>query len=147
MLRLWRLTGDDYYFARARDHVFCFRQFVARHDADFNARRGMVPEQWFHTDWTHPKGMVLPLAHAWCAGWIVWVGDWLRDWGTLFIDPGNEKLYVIESVEIVDCDWEGGVVTIRNPWNRAVELTVVNIANAERAVFHLPAGETHLFQI
>ncbi|HEY3413664.1 MAG TPA: hypothetical protein VGM51_11515 [Armatimonadota bacterium] len=147
LLRLWRLSGDDFYFARARDHVFCFRQFVARGDGDFNARRGMVPEQLFHTDWTHPKGMVLPLAHSWCAGWIILVEDWLRDWGTLFVDPLNEKLYVIESVEILDEDWEGGVVTIRNPWNRDVDLTVVNMASAERAIFHLPACETHMFQI
>lgn len=147
LLRLWRLTGDDYYFARARDHVYCFRQFVARQDGDFNARRGMVPEQWFHTDWTHPKGMVLPLSHSWCAGWIVWVEDWLSDWGTLFIDPVNEKLYVIESVKIDDLDFEGGIMTIRNPWNRDVDLTVVNMANAERAILHLPAGETHLYQI
>ena len=147
LLHLWRLTGDDYYFARARDHVYCFRQFVARRDADFNARRGMVPEQLYHTDWTHPKGMVLPLSHAWCAGWIVLVEDWLREWGTLFVDSANLKLYSLETVEILDEDWESGVVTIRNPWNQDVDLTVVNIATAERALFHLPAGETHVYQV
>jgi hypothetical protein len=147
LLRLWRLTGDDYYFARARDHVFCFRQFIAREDADFNARKGMVPEQWFHTDWTHPKGMVLPLAHSWCAGWIVWVEDWLREWGTLFVDPSRQRLYNLESVEIVEEDWEGQAVAIKNPWDRPVDLIVVNMATADRTVLRLPPGQTHLYQL
>lgn len=147
LLRLWRLTGDDYYFARARDHVFCFRQFIARRDGDFNARRGMVPEQWFHTDWTHPKGMVLPLAHSWCAGWIVLVEDWLREWGTLFIDPTRQRLYNLESVDIIEEDWDGQSVAIRNPWDRPVDLTVVNMATADRALFRLPAGQTHVYQL
>lgn len=147
LLRLWRLTGDDYYFDRARDHIFCFRQFIARCDGDFNARRGMVPEQWFHTDWTHPKGMLLPLAHSWCAGWIVWVEDWLQRWGTLFIDPIRQKLYSLEYVDIVDDDWEGGVLTLRNPWDSPLDLTVVNLATANRNVFHIAAGETHHYQL
>ena len=145
MLRLWRVTGDDYLFYRARDHVFCFRQFIARDDGDFNARKGMVPEQWYHTDWTHPKGYVLPLAHSWCAGWIVWVEDWLQSFGTMFVHPLQHKVYLLESVEIVDVDWPGGTITLRNPWDRDVDIRVLNLVTEEAVVFHLPANETHLY--
>lgn len=146
MLRLWRLTGDDYYFSRARDHLFCFRQFVARADGDFNARRGMVPEQWFHTDWTHPKGGVLPLAHSWCAGWIVMIEDWLSDWGNLFLDPAQKRHYCLEVVDVLDVDWVAGTVKIANPWSRDLDLKVFNLVSEERSVFHLPAGQIQLFQ-
>jgi hypothetical protein len=147
LLRLWRITGDDYLFQRARDQVFCFRQFIARADGDFNARKGMVPEQWFHTDWTHPKGCVLPLAHSWCAGWIVWVEDWLQTFGTLFVDPVHHKVSLLESVDILDENWAGGTITLRNPWSRDVEVQVLNTATEERATYHLPANETHLYQL
>jgi hypothetical protein len=147
LLRLWRITGDDYLFQRARDQVFCFRQFIARGDGDFNARKGMVPEQWFHTNWTHPKGCVLPLAHAWCAGWIVWVEDWLKTFGTLFVDPTRHKVSLLEAVEVLDENWAGGTITLRNPWDRDVDIQVLNTATEERVTYHLPAGETHLYQL
>lgn len=127
LLRLWRITRDDFYFARARDHLFCFRQFIAREDGDFNARRGMVPEQWFHTDWTHPKGYILPLAHAWCAGWTVWIEDWLSSFGHIFIDPDCEGLYLLESLVVEDVDWQTGVLRLTNPWTRDLALRVVNL--------------------
>ena len=72
LLKLWHWTQDGYYLDRALDHLLCFHQFIARRDGDFGARKGMVPEQWYQTDWTHPKGSVLPLAHAWCAGLILY---------------------------------------------------------------------------
>lgn len=147
LLRLWRITGDDYLFQRARDQVFCFRQFIAREDGDFNARKGMVSEQFFHTDWTHPKGCVLPLAHAWCAGWIVWVEDWLQTFGALFVDPVRHKVCLLEAVEIVDENWAGGTITLRNPWDLDVDILVLNTATEERVTYHLPARETHLYQL
>lgn len=145
LLRLWRVTEDDYLFYRARDHIFCFRQFIAREDGDFNARKGMVPEQWFYTDWTHPKGYVLPLAHSWSAGWIVWVEDWLQSFGTLFVHPVQHKVYLLEAVNIVDVDWPGGTITLHNPWDREVEVRVVNLVTEETVIYHLPANETHLY--
>lgn len=69
--RLSEITGDDYYRRRALDHLQCFHQFIARKDGDFNARKGQITEQWFHTDWTHAKGSMLQLAHCWCAGFVI----------------------------------------------------------------------------
>ncbi len=65
---LWRATGDRYYLDRARDNLGCFLQLVARADGDFNARKGMVTERYYHTDCFQPKGSLLTLSHAWCAG-------------------------------------------------------------------------------
>jgi hypothetical protein len=140
LLRLWRLTGDDYYFNRARDHVFCFRQFVARTDGDFNARKGMVPEQWFHTDWTHPKGCILPLAHSWCAGWLIWVEDCLRRTGNVFVDPVRRRYYLLEPLYVEDEDWDSGSIQFGNPWETPLDLVVVNVATEERVRLHVEAG-------
>lgn len=68
MLALWRHTGDDHYLDRARDNLACFLQFIARADGDFNARRGMATERYYHTDYLQPKGSLLTLSHAWCLG-------------------------------------------------------------------------------
>ncbi|NMC82642.1 MAG: hypothetical protein GYA63_07315, partial [Armatimonadetes bacterium] len=137
---------DDFYFARARDHLFCFRQFIAREDGDFNARRGMVPEQWFHTDWTHPKGYILPLAHAWCAGWTVWIEDWLSSFGHIFIDPDCEGLYLLESLVVEDVDWQTGVLRLTNPWTRDLALRVVNLRSEERRLLKITAGDSVILQ-
>jgi hypothetical protein len=72
LLQLWEWTDDGYYLDRALDHLLCFHQFVARQDGDFNARLGMVPGRWHQTDWTHPKGSLLALSHAKCAGSILY---------------------------------------------------------------------------
>jgi hypothetical protein len=72
MLQLARLTGDAYYRDRTRDNLACFLQFVARHDGDFGARRGMISERYHHTDWAAPKGDLLPISHAWCAGLLLY---------------------------------------------------------------------------
>lgn len=68
LVALWRLTGDRYYLDRARDNLACFLQMIARDDGDFNARRGMVTERYYHTDCFGPKGSLLTLSHTWCAG-------------------------------------------------------------------------------
>ena len=46
----------------------CFRQFIARYDGDFGARKGMAAERYLQTDCFGPKGTVQPLSHAWCLG-------------------------------------------------------------------------------
>jgi hypothetical protein len=71
MLALWRATGDEHYLARTRDNLACFFQFVARHDGDFGARRGMVSERFHQTDWAAPKGTLQPLSHAWSVGVVL----------------------------------------------------------------------------
>jgi uncharacterized protein YyaL (SSP411 family) len=68
LLMLWRWTDDDYYLDRARDNLACFLQFIAREDGDFNARRGMATERYYHTDYLQPKGSLLSVSHAWCLG-------------------------------------------------------------------------------
>ena len=60
--------GDPHYAERADETLACFRQFVARHDGDFNAYRGMVSERYYQTPCFQPKGMLLTLSHAWCVG-------------------------------------------------------------------------------
>lgn len=61
-------TGDVYYAERAREHLDCARQFIARHDGDFGARRGMATERYYQTDVFGRKGDLLPLSHAWSVG-------------------------------------------------------------------------------
>ncbi|PJJ71296.1 hypothetical protein CLV46_0839 [Diaminobutyricimonas aerilata] len=68
LLDLAEATGDIHYRDRAEEALACFRQFVARHDGDFNAYRGMVSERFYQTSCFQPKGMLLTLSHAWSAG-------------------------------------------------------------------------------
>ena len=68
LLELAEAIGDDHYRERAEETLACFRQFVARHDGDFNAYRGMVSERFYQTSCFQPKGMLLTLSHAWSAG-------------------------------------------------------------------------------
>jgi hypothetical protein len=68
LVELSRLTGDDHYRLRAGEALAAWRQFVARRDGDFNARRGMVTERFYQTDCFGPKGSLLPLSHAWSGG-------------------------------------------------------------------------------
>jgi len=60
--------GDDHYRIRADETLACFRQFIARHDGDFNAYRGMASERYYQTSCFQPKGMMLTLSHAWSVG-------------------------------------------------------------------------------
>ncbi|MQA24717.1 MAG: hypothetical protein GEU94_04440 [Micromonosporaceae bacterium] len=68
MRRLAESADDPYYRESTRENLACFRQFVARHDGDFNAYRGMVSERFYQTACFQPKGMLLTLSHAWCVG-------------------------------------------------------------------------------
>jgi hypothetical protein len=72
MVRLARETGDDYYLARTRENLACFRQFIAREDGDFGARRGMASERYYQTDCFDAKGGLLPLSHAWSVGVLLY---------------------------------------------------------------------------
>ncbi|MDR0592770.1 MAG: hypothetical protein LBG60_05840 [Bifidobacteriaceae bacterium] len=65
------LTGSAEPLARNQETLACFRQFIARRDGDFNARRGMVTERYYQTECFAPKGMVLTLSHAWCLGVVL----------------------------------------------------------------------------
>jgi hypothetical protein len=68
LVELSRRTGDDHYRLRAAEALAAWRQFVARHDGDFNAMRGMVTERFYQTDCFRAKGSLLPLSHAWTGG-------------------------------------------------------------------------------
>ncbi|HEY7794952.1 MAG TPA: hypothetical protein VIA10_13180 [Gaiellaceae bacterium] len=72
MVRLARATGEDWYLQTTRENLACFRQFVARHDGDFGARRGMTSERYYQTDVFGEKGGLLPLAHAWTTGVLLY---------------------------------------------------------------------------
>jgi hypothetical protein len=72
MIRLARATGVDWYEQTTRENLACFRQLVARHDGDFGARRGMTTERYYQTDVFAPKGGILPLAHAWTTGVLLY---------------------------------------------------------------------------
>jgi hypothetical protein len=71
MVRLARLTGDDFYLDRTRDNLACFLDGIVRFDGDLGGRRGMVPERWFQTAYGGPKGEIGPLSHAWCLGLLL----------------------------------------------------------------------------
>jgi hypothetical protein len=68
LVELSRASGDDHYRLRADESLVAWRQFVARRDGDFNARRGMISERFYQTDCFRPKGSLLPLSHAWTGG-------------------------------------------------------------------------------
>jgi hypothetical protein len=60
------------YRTSALQHLECFRQFIARHDGDFGAQRGMAAERYLQTDCFGAKGTVQPLSHAWCLGVLLY---------------------------------------------------------------------------
>jgi hypothetical protein len=60
------------YRTSALQHLECFRQFIARHDGDFGARRGMAAERYLQTDCFGPKGTLEPLSHSWCLGVLLY---------------------------------------------------------------------------
>ncbi|MDX6398799.1 MAG: hypothetical protein QOJ43_2207 [Gaiellaceae bacterium] len=72
LVRLARETGEEWYEQTARENLACFRQFVARHDGDFGARKGMTTERYYQTDVFAAKGGLLPLAHAWTNGVLLY---------------------------------------------------------------------------
>jgi hypothetical protein len=56
------------YRSSALQHLECFRQFIARWDGDFGARKGMAAERYLQTDCFGPKGTLDPLSHSWSLG-------------------------------------------------------------------------------
>src|SRR5918994_780151 len=72
MIRLAEATGDEWYERTTRENLACFRQFVARHDGDFGARKGLTTERYYQTDVFDEKGGLLPLAHAWTTGVLLY---------------------------------------------------------------------------
>jgi len=72
MLKLYKFTGDDYYLDRTIDNICFSLQFIARFDGDFNALRGMMPEQFYYVDWLRPSGTILTLSHSWCLGMVIY---------------------------------------------------------------------------
>ncbi|MFL6067100.1 MAG: hypothetical protein ACJ74N_05120 [Gaiellaceae bacterium] len=60
------------YRASALQNLDCFRQFIARKDGDFGARRGMAAERYLQTDCFGHKGTLLPLSHAWSIGVLLY---------------------------------------------------------------------------
>jgi hypothetical protein len=75
MVRLARHARDAQYLERTRENLACFRQFIARRDGDFNARRGMAPERLYQTACFGPKGAIGPLSHAWSLGLLLYACD------------------------------------------------------------------------
>jgi hypothetical protein len=72
MVQLAEATGDGWYRETTRENLACFRQFVARHDGDFGAMKGMTSERYYQTDVFEPKGGLLPLSHAWTGGVLLY---------------------------------------------------------------------------
>jgi hypothetical protein len=60
------------YRTSALQNLACFRQFIARDDGDFGARRGMAAERYLQTDCFGPKGTLDPLSHAWSIGVLLY---------------------------------------------------------------------------
>ncbi len=60
------------YRASALENLDCFRQFIARKDGDFGARKGMAAERYLQTDCFGPKGTLQPLSHAWSVGVLLY---------------------------------------------------------------------------
>jgi hypothetical protein len=60
------------YRTSALQHLECFRQFIARFDGDFGAKRGMAAERYLQTDCFGPKGTLQPLSHSWCLGVLLY---------------------------------------------------------------------------
>lgn len=71
LLKLSALTGKPHYRERAEEQRLYALQFIAREDGDFGARKGMMPDEIYPTDWWQPKGRVLALSHAWCLGAVL----------------------------------------------------------------------------
>jgi hypothetical protein len=72
MLRLADAVGEEWYRETALENLACFRQFIARHDGDFGAQRGMAAERYLQTDCFGPKGTLDPLSHAWSIGVLLY---------------------------------------------------------------------------
>jgi hypothetical protein len=121
LLQLWRATGDEYYHSAARDLLGFARQTLARVDGECNARRGMLTEQWFHVDWTHPKGAILQLAHAWCNGLAIYAMQQAADWGQFWL---GERVWSLEPTAQVDPGDRPERLRLINPFEVPLRLRV-----------------------
>ncbi|HEY0605248.1 MAG TPA: hypothetical protein VGD58_20175, partial [Herpetosiphonaceae bacterium] len=119
-LKLWHMLRDDYYFDTARDLLGFARQTLARVDGECNARRGMLSEQWFHVDWTHPKGAMLALAHAWCNGLAIYAFQEAAQFGHLWL---GERVWMLEPTALLD-EPTPERVRLRNPFAEPLTLRV-----------------------
>jgi rhamnogalacturonyl hydrolase YesR len=99
LLKLWQLTADDYYFERSKDHLFCFLQTIARRDGDLNARRGMISEQWYTTDWAFHKGSMTQVSHSWCLGLPLLAHHAIRASGSVIVDRTKQHVYCLEPLQ------------------------------------------------
>jgi hypothetical protein len=117
-LRLWQLTGDDLYFETARDLLGFARQTLVRVDGELNARRGMYTEQWYHVDWTHPKGTLLQLAHAWCNGLALYGLQEAQRFGQLWL---GERVLCLEPSAL---SADRLAVSLHNPFDGPLRLRV-----------------------
>ncbi len=75
LVTLSRLTGDGWFAIRAAEAFAAARQFVARADGDFNARRGMAPERVYQTAAFGPKGAIGRASHAWVLGHLLYASE------------------------------------------------------------------------
>jgi hypothetical protein len=66
------LALGEPYATSARQHLECFRQFIARYDGDFGALKGMQAERYLQTDCFGAKGDLQPLSHAWSLGVLLY---------------------------------------------------------------------------
>jgi hypothetical protein len=79
LVRLGVALNDPWYGVRAAEHLAASRQFIARNDGDFNARRGMAPERLYQTDCFGPKGSIGALSHAWVLGLLLYASETALD--------------------------------------------------------------------
>ncbi|MGE5673248.1 MAG: hypothetical protein ACM3XM_05125, partial [Mycobacterium leprae] len=125
LLALYQATGDLHYVERVRDHLQCFLQFIARRDGDFGARRGMISEQWYHTDGIAPKGTVLGLSHSWCAGLVILAAREAHDFGDVVIDWPARRAVALEAVTLrTEAQTAGLRLVLANPWPRPLRLSL-----------------------
>jgi hypothetical protein len=87
MVTLARMTGERRYLDLTREHLAAARQLIARHDGDFGAGRGMMPERAYQTACFGPKGEIGRLSHAWCLGLLLWACTAALDVPGLAEDP------------------------------------------------------------
>jgi hypothetical protein len=120
-LELWRATGDDFYFDTARDLLGFARQTLIRVDGECNGRRGMLTEQWYHVDWTHPQGSMLQLAHAWCNGLAIYAFQEAAAWGEIWL---GERVWALEPAALVDATDSPEQLRLHNPFAEPLTLRV-----------------------
>ncbi len=142
LLKLWEITKDDYYLMRARDNLYFSLQTIAREDGDLNARKGMITEQWYHTDWWQPKGAMLQLAHCWCAGLVLYAHQTLKEFGQIILNIKNKKYFALEPLYIIATEKKDSTeLTIANPFDYKVDTIVRLIENLQKKKLTIIKGD------